>query len=246
MKSVEKEAYFVEERVAASQEVESWKRILDRTCILLALPVLVPLSFCLGMLIKMVSPGPVLFKSERVGFRGRPFSCLKFRTMKVNADTSGHQNYTGQLIKNPHLPMTKLDSKGDSRLIPFGRIIRATGLDELPQLINVWRGEMSLVGPRPCLPYEYKAFLPWHRKRCDTLPGLTGLWQVSGKNSTTFERMMELDIWYTRNKSLWLDLYIILKTIPALLIQVLETRSRAHKTGTAASATAVPQSTAQT
>jgi len=245
MKSVERTATFVDERASASREVEAWKRALDLTCILLALPLLVPFSFFLAILIKIVSPGPVLFKAERIGLGGRPFNCLKFRTMKVNAETTGHQNYTGHLIRNPNLPMTKLDSVGDKRLIPFGRIIRATGLDELPQLLNVWRGEMSLVGPRPCMPYEFRAFLPWHRKRCDTLPGLTGMWQVSGKNNTTFERMMELDIWYTRNKSLWLDLYIIIKTIPALVIQVVETRRRASKLATLAPVAAMPQSGAQ-
>jgi lipopolysaccharide/colanic/teichoic acid biosynthesis glycosyltransferase len=245
MKTAESGVSIISPKAAASPEVEVWKRIIDLTCILLALPVLVPFSFLLAVLIKLVSPGPVLFKAERIGFRGRPFNCLKFRTMKVNAETAGHQNYTGHLIKNPNIPMVKLDSAGDTRLIPFGRLIRATGLDELPQLLNVWRGEMSLVGPRPCLPYEFKAFLPWHRKRCETLPGLTGLWQVSGKNNTTFERMMELDIWYARNKSVWLDLYIIVKTVPALVIQVLETRRRAAGLIPATSTAAVPQSGAQ-
>jgi lipopolysaccharide/colanic/teichoic acid biosynthesis glycosyltransferase len=129
--------------------------------------------------------------------------------------------------------MIKLDNK-DPRIIPCGKFIRATGLDELPQLINVLRGEMSLVGPRPSLPYEHKEFLPWHKKRCDTLPGLTGLWQVSGKNNTTFERMMELDIWYTRNKSAFLDLKIMLKTPYAIFKQVIEGRRRAKETAVAA------------
>jgi lipopolysaccharide/colanic/teichoic acid biosynthesis glycosyltransferase len=217
------------DRPSGSPEAAPWKRILDLTGILLALPIAVPLSFCLAILIKLVSPGPVLFRAERIGLRGRPFYCLKFRTMKVNAEIAGHQNHTGNLIKNPNLPMIKLDAVGDKRLIPFGRIIRATGLDELPQLLNIWRGEMSLVGPRPCLPYEFQAFLPHHRKRCDTLPGLTGLWQVSGKNQTTFERMIELDVWYAQNNSVWLDLCIICKTIPALITQVIETHRRVVK-----------------
>ncbi len=178
----------------AAPRVELWKRVLDIVCIILALPVVVPLGFGIGLLIKLVSPGPVLFKAQRVGLRGGFFYCLKFRTMKVGADTSGHQQYTNQLIQNPDAPMIKLDHK-DPRIIPFGRILRSTGLDELPQLLNVLWGEMSLVGPRPALPYEFKDFLPWHRKRCDTLPGLSGLWQVSGKNNLSFERMMELDIW---------------------------------------------------
>jgi len=123
-------------------------------------------------------------------------------------------------------PMVKLDARGDSRIIPFGLLLRSSGLDELPQLVNVLRGEMSLVGPRPCLPYECDNYLPWQRERFNTLPGLTGLWQVSGKNRTTFVEMMQLDIKYTRNKTLWLDLMIILKTIPAILGQVWHARKR--------------------
>jgi lipopolysaccharide/colanic/teichoic acid biosynthesis glycosyltransferase len=123
--------------------------------------------------------------------------------------------------------MTKLDAR-DSRLIHGGRLLRALGLDELPQLLNVLRGEMSLVGPRPCLEYEYEQFSQRHRERFETLPGLTGLWQVSGKNRTTFEQMMNLDIRYVREKSLWLDLKILAKTIPAILIQVYETKFQKH------------------
>ena len=103
-------------------------------------------------------------------------------------------------------------------------LLRASGLDELPQLINVLRGEMSLVGPRPCLPYEYDQYLPWQKERFETVPGLTGLWQVSGKNKTTFVEMIQLDIKYAKNKNLWWDLKIILMTVPALAIQMLETR----------------------
>ena len=124
--------------------------------------------------------------------------------------------------------MMKMDSHGDPRIIPFGLFLRASGLDELPQLINVLRGEMSLVGPRPCLPYEYEKYLPWQKERFGTVPGLTGLWQVSGKNKTTFVEMIQLDIKYAKNKTLWWDLKIILMTIPALIIQMLETR-RAKK-----------------
>ena len=122
--------------------------------------------------------------------------------------------------------MAKLDARGDARIIPFGLLLRSSGLDELPQLINVLRGEMSMVGPRPCLPYECDDYLPWQRERFNTLPGLTGLWQVSGKNRTTFAEMMQLDITYTRKKTLWLDLAIIVKTIPAILGQVLSSRKK--------------------
>jgi exopolysaccharide production protein ExoY len=195
-----------------------WKRVLDCTLILLALPVLIPLVLVIAFIIKRKSPGPVLFQQQRVGFQGRPFMCLKFRTMHCNAETVSHQGHLQDLIKSD-APMTKLDS-GDARIIPFGRILRASGLDELPQLINVLKGEMSLVGPRPCVPYEVEKYLPWQHERFNAVPGLTGLWQVSGKNRTTFTRMMELDIEYTRTKSLWQDVKIIFLTPPALVIQI--------------------------
>ena len=139
--------------------------------------------------------------------------------MKVDADNGVHKNYLKDLIHSA-APMTKMDAKGDSRLIPLGALLRSTGLDELPQLINVLRGEMSLVGPRPCIPYECEDYLPWQMERFDTLPGLTGLWQVNGKNKTTFNEMMNYDITYARTKSLFLDLRIMAKTIPALISQV--------------------------
>jgi lipopolysaccharide/colanic/teichoic acid biosynthesis glycosyltransferase len=123
-------------------------------------------------------------------------------------------------------PMVKMDATGDSRIIPVGKLLRSSGLDELPQLINVLKGEMSLVGPRPCLPYEAEKYLPWQQKRFDAAPGLTGLWQVSGKNRTTFTRMMQLDIEYAQTKSLWLDLKIIFKTVPALLVQMSDMRQK--------------------
>jgi lipopolysaccharide/colanic/teichoic acid biosynthesis glycosyltransferase len=116
--------------------------------------------------------------------------------------------------------MTKLDSGKDARLIPFGNWIRAAGLDELPQIINILKGEMSIVGPRPCIPYEFALYEAWQRARCDAPPGLTGLWQVSGKNRTTFEQMVRLDIEYSRRMSLWLDASIVLRTLPAIIRQI--------------------------
>jgi len=200
-----------------------WKRTLDVVLILIALPFLIPLALLIVLLIRSVSEGPVLFRQERVGYRGRRFMCFKFRTMFVDADTSLHQGHLNHLM-NSNTPMMKMDSKGDPRIIPFGVLLRASGLDELPQLINVLRGEMSLVGPRPCLPYEYEKYLPWQKKRFETLPGLTGLWQVSGKNRTTFVEMIQLDIKYAQGKSLIWDLKILLMTIPALMIQLVEAR----------------------
>jgi lipopolysaccharide/colanic/teichoic acid biosynthesis glycosyltransferase len=205
--------------------IPRWKRILDVTLVLLSLPVVLPLMLCLAALIRMVSKGPVLFKQERVGYRGRCFMCLKFRTMFVGAEVSSHQGHLDQLISSD-APMMKLDGRGDSRIIPFGRVLRSTGLDEVPQLINVLRGEMSLVGPRPCLPYEYERYQTWQKERFHSLPGLTGLWQVSGKNKTTFTEMLQLDIAYVRRKTLWLDLVIMLRTPAAILGQMCETRWR--------------------
>lgn len=202
-----------------SVEIPSWKRVLDVVVVLSLLPLILPLALFIGLLIRIVSSGPILFQQERIGYRGTRFNCLKFRTMHVGADTSNHQGHLNHLMASD-APMVKLDARGDSRIIPFGLMLRASGLDELPQLINVLRGEMSLVGPRPCLAYECDKYLPWQRERFNTLPGLTGLWQVSGKNKTTFTEMMQLDIKYVRTKTLGMDLKIMLKTIPAVIGQV--------------------------
>jgi lipopolysaccharide/colanic/teichoic acid biosynthesis glycosyltransferase len=186
-----------------------------------------PLFLLVALLIKVVSPGPILFRQERVGYLGRVFTIWKFRTMHVNADTAVHQQYLRELI-NDEKELTKLDDGKDDRIIPFGRILRAAGIDELPQLINVLLGDMSLVGPRPCMPYEAREFRPWQTRRFDTVPGLTGLWQVSGKNRTTFKEMMRLDIAYTKKRALLLDAKIFLLTIPAILDQIVDKKVYAH------------------
>ncbi|MEO7098662.1 MAG: sugar transferase, partial [Luteolibacter sp.] len=142
-----------------------------------------------------------------------------FRSMKMNAGTGRHETYLRHLVKSDS-PMVKLDLLCDSRLIPGGCFLRAAGLDELPQLLNVLRGEMSLVGPRPCLPEEYVYFSEKQRERFAVLPGLTGGWQVSGKNQTTFSEMNVMDIRYVRQASLKLDLSIMLRTPTALLVQM--------------------------
>jgi len=141
--------------------------------------------------------------------------------MHVNADTAVHQKHLQELMASGK-EMTKLDNGKDERIIPFGSILRATGIDELPQLVNVLLGEMSLVGPRPCLPYEADGFLPWQMRRFDAVPGLTGLWQVSGKNRTTFREMMALDVRYAKRPALPLDVKIVLKTVPAIVRQVVD------------------------
>jgi lipopolysaccharide/colanic/teichoic acid biosynthesis glycosyltransferase len=210
---------------AGTGNIPSWKYILDVTCILLSLPIWLPIVVCIALWIKIASPGPIFFRQERVGYRRRPFMIFKFRTMKVNVETQSHERHLEQLI-HANCPMTKLDSAGDPRIIPGGRILRATGLDELPQLFNVLRREMSLVGPRPCTPHEFQRYKAWQQERVNAAPGLTGYWQVNGKNKTTFTEMIEMDIHYARNMSLWLDLAIMLKTLPAITVQVLESRMK--------------------
>jgi exopolysaccharide production protein ExoY len=203
--------------------VPSWKRILDLTCVGLTLPCWLPLMIVVMIWIKLVSPGPIFFRQPRVGHRRRHFMIFKFRTMRVNAETQTHAEYFAHLMR-ADCPMTKLDP-ADPRLIPCGRFLRASGLDELPQIFNVIWGNMSLVGPRPCLPHEFEGYEVWQQQRVDVLPGLTGYWQVNGKNQTTFSEMIAMDIFYSRNMSLRLDLAIIFKTIPALVSQTLESRA---------------------
>jgi lipopolysaccharide/colanic/teichoic acid biosynthesis glycosyltransferase len=198
-----------------------WKRTIDLFCCALAFPFFIVLAMVMTLLTKLTSPGVIFFRQERVGLNGSRFKIYKFRTMHLGADTKGHQNHFTQLVQT-NSPMVKLDAKRDSRLIAGGWLLRSTGLDELPQIVNVWRGEMSIVGPRPCIPYEYDQYTPAQRERFDSVPGLTGLWQVSGKNRTTFARMIELDRNYTAQKSFSLDIKIILLTVPALIGQVVD------------------------
>ena len=212
-------------RAPGPREIPRWKRALDIALIILVTPLLLPLMLLIAIVVRCVSPGPVLFRQERVGHLGTRFRCFKFRTMHVGNNVAVHQGHLKELMNN-NAPMVKMDVKGDPRIIPFGLMLRATGLDELPQIFNVLLGQMSLVGPRPCVPYEYDHYLEWQKERFDVLPGLTGFWQVSGKNNNTFEEMMRLDIYYARTSSPLFDLFIIFKTIPALVIQVMETRKR--------------------
>jgi exopolysaccharide production protein ExoY len=205
--------------------IPRWKRTLDVTLIIMALPVLIPLFLFIAFLIRAVSQGPVLFRQERIGYLGKKFKCFKFRTMFEGCKVTAHEEHCRSLIQSD-APMVKMDAVGDPRIIPFGRMLRASGLDELPQLINVLRGEMSLVGPRPCLPYEFEQYLPHQKARVNALPGLTGLWQVNGKNRTTFNEMIRLDIEYTRHQTLSGDLQIIFKTPSALIDQARDPRKR--------------------
>jgi lipopolysaccharide/colanic/teichoic acid biosynthesis glycosyltransferase len=198
-----------------------WKRCLDLALILLALPIWLPVMLLIRAGIKAVSPGPVFYRQARVGRGGKVFMIYKFRSMKVNAETRSHEAYLEELMRDQR-PMTKLDATGDPRLIPMGRLLRASGLDELPQIFNVLRGEMSLVGPRPCTIQEFQRYQVWQQERVSVLPGLTGYWQVNGKNRTTFNQMIEMDIQYGRHASMRLDLTILLKTLPVMISEFLE------------------------
>jgi lipopolysaccharide/colanic/teichoic acid biosynthesis glycosyltransferase len=197
--------------------------MLDIIFCIIALPAFALATMFVALLIAAVSPGPLFFRQERVGYMGRRFMLYKFRTMHVGVETESHRAHVSALLSTKR-PMQKLDASRDSRLIAGGWLLRASGLDELPQLLNVLIGDMSLVGPRPCIPYEYQQYSAWQRARFSSAPGLTGLWQVSGKNRTTFDEMIRLDIKYSETKSLWLDLKIITRTLPALWTQILDTR----------------------
>jgi lipopolysaccharide/colanic/teichoic acid biosynthesis glycosyltransferase len=212
------------------RQLPLWKDILDVLLSLAALILLLPLFLLIAVYIMIADPGPVFFRQGRIGFRGKRFECWKFRTMKVNNDAAAHEEYLKSLIHDGDRAMAKLDERKDPRIIPFGWILRQSGLDELPQLLNVLRGDMSLVGPRPCLPYEAKEYHPWHAERFDTSPGLTGLWQVSGKNRTTFKDMMRFDIRYSRRMSLWMEMQILFKTFPAVAQQIRDHRAKASGT----------------
>jgi lipopolysaccharide/colanic/teichoic acid biosynthesis glycosyltransferase len=221
--------------IAVPSAFPTWKRALDVTCVLLAAPLVLPVGVLIAVFIKLVSPGPAFFRQQRIGLDGKKFMCLKFRTMKVNADTSVHQDHLKKVMTSNH-PTKKLDGV-DKRLIFGASILRSLGVDELPQLLNVFLGDMSLVGPRPCTPYEFDLYLPRHKRRCEAPPGLTGLWQVSGKNKTTFEEQIDLDLYYVDHKSFWFDVKIMALTIPAILTLVWEMKTRSPKAAAAVNET---------
>jgi len=195
-----------------------WKRFIDLAMVTLLIPVWLPIMTFVALWLAVTSPGPIFYRQPRIGFKGRPFMLIKFRTMKVNAETHIHEAYLEHLIVTDR-PMIKLDTTGDPRLITGGKFLRAIGLDELPQIFNVLKAEMSLVGPRPCTVGEFECYAPEQRARVNALPGLTGLWQVNGKNRTTFRQMIEMDVFYSRNISLSLDIKIMLRSLPAIVGQ---------------------------
>jgi exopolysaccharide biosynthesis polyprenyl glycosylphosphotransferase len=201
------------------------KRCIDIVGSSLALICGAPIFGAIALAIRVTSRGPVLFKQERLGHYGKPFVVFKFRSMRTNCDAKIHQQYVSQFIsgqvdddsKASKKPVFKIQE--DPRVTAVGKFLRKTSLDELPQFWNVLRGDMSLVGPRPPIAYEYKAYEVWHRRRVlEIKPGLTGLWQVEGRSRTRFDDMVRLDLKYARSWSLWLDLKILAQT-PAAVIQ---------------------------
>jgi lipopolysaccharide/colanic/teichoic acid biosynthesis glycosyltransferase len=209
-----------------------FKRALDMTVAALALVILLPLMALIAVLVALDSPGPIIFAQKRVGARRWTrdgfsywqqaiFPCYKFRTMVCNADPSLHQAFVTTFIKghvetsDPNGAKYKLTQ--DPRVTRIGRILRKMSLDELPQLVNVLKGDMSLVGPRPALQYEVELYQEWHKSRLRTFPGITGWWQVKGRSQVSFDDMVRWDVEYIRNQSLGLDLKILFLTIPAVL-----------------------------
>lgn len=221
------------------------KRYLDFLLALLALLLLMPLLLVIALLVRLTSRGPIFFRQERVGYGGRHFTMYKFRSMYVDSDESLHraayaqflrgersdgkvgeavfaQKQAGQMPGNASFASATPRRKyfrywSDPRVTPLGYLLRRSSIDEVPQLFNVLRGEMSLAGPRPAIPYEVGLYQAWHLGRLDTLPGITGFWQVYGRGRVSFDRMVQMDLEYIQKQSFWFDVKLLLCTIPAVL-----------------------------
>ncbi len=216
------EAFYpdIAERASARRMSCFFKRIMDVFGSIVAMIIFSPFFLIIPVIIKLTSEGPIIFRQERIGQFGSKFIFLKFRSMYINNDDSIHREYIKKLITENKFseegsagngPVYKI--KGDPRVTSIGRYLRKTSLDELPQFFNVLRGEMSLVGPRPAIPYELDSYDMWHRHRLlQVKPGITGLWQVKGRSSTTFDDMVRLDLKYIREWSLWLDIKLLFLT----------------------------------
>lgn len=199
------------------------KRVSDIVLSITFLILFSPLILFAALLIKLTSKGPVFYIQKRVGLNDSRFSFIKLRSMEINSDQNVHERYSEALIKG-YKDCSEIGKKGikvyklieDPRITPIGRIIRKFSIDEIPQFFNVLKGEMSVVGPRPALPYDLKFYTQRARKRLLVKPGMTGLWQVDGRSTTTFRRMVALDLFYIGHWSIWLDLKIILRTFFAI------------------------------
>lgn len=217
------------------------KRVFDFVLVTSFLIFLFPLMLCIAILIKVNSPGSVIYTQERVGvkrkrrndgvyyWKQRTFTIFKFRTMRMDSESTIHREFMEAVISGDEVKLNRFEEMHDDnaktkmardpRIIGVGAFLRKTSLDELPQLWNVLIGDMSLVGPRPPIPYEVEFYKPRHLQRLNTIPGVTGLWQISGRSATTFDGMVDLDIEYIEKQSFWLDLKILLGTLPAILFQ---------------------------
>ena len=212
-------------RDTTTRVAEGCKRLMDIIGSFMALLILSPLFLVIAVLIKLTSPGQVFFRQVRIGQYGKLFTFLKFRSMQVNNNDSIHREYTKKLIVNDLKSEPTSESDGvvfkireDPRITPIGSFLRKSSLDELPQFFNVLKGEMSLVGPRPPIPYEVENYAPWHRNRIFVRkPGITGLWQIKGRSITTFDEMVRLDLQYSRMWSIWLDVKLLLATPGAVI-----------------------------
>ena len=213
------------------------KRCLDVTVVLLSLLLIAPLMVLIAVIVKLDSPGPAIFIQKRVGakrsFNGSSwfwepvsFNMYKFRTMKTGASSKIHHEFMkayiqGNEAKLDHIRSERKKEKArykitnDPRVTKLGLFLRKSSLDELPQLINVLKGQMSLVGPRPAIPYEVEIYKQWHHQRLETMQGITGLWQVKGRSQTTFDDMVNMDIEYIQNQSIWQDIRLLMLTVPA-------------------------------
>lgn len=212
----------VRETISIDPGYQRTKRVLDVTVTLLLLPFCALAMVLIAILIRLDSPGPILFRQKRIGKDGIEFEFLKFRSMYVNNDDASHrlaieQFMSGQLIDEDNSSSTPYKMGTDRRITRVGKFIRKTSLDELPQFFNVLHGDMSLVGPRPPLPYEVKLYSPRDWLRLAGKPGLTGVWQVYGRSCVSFPEMIEMDINYLQGQSLFQDLKLILLTIPVML-----------------------------
>jgi len=202
---------------ARRRTVEVLRRCIDVAFAVALILLLSPILIAVALAVRIDSRGPAFFRQRRVGYREREFTLYKFRSMRVDADPRGHKEYVTALIKGederPDGGRENLYKLAvDNRITPVGRWIRRWSLDELPQLFNVVKGDMTLVGPRPAIPYEVAEYPAWYRQRFSVKPGLTGYWQVSGRNERTYEEMVRLDIEYAKRRTLGLDLTILLKT----------------------------------
>jgi lipopolysaccharide/colanic/teichoic acid biosynthesis glycosyltransferase len=201
------------ERLHLAVSCPRWKRAMDLVGAVLGLVIFAPLFLVVAAWIRCVSRGPVFFRQRRFGAGGRRFILWKFRTMAISEACQRHRSHVSDLMEH-NLPLKKRDY--ELAIIHGGKVLRKLGLDELPQFINVLRGEMSLVGPRPDV-VPMRNYKMWQQRRFEVVPGITGLWQVCGKNDTTFDTMMLMDILYVRRRSFWYDVIILLRTIPAIV-----------------------------